>query len=86
MTRLTKQDEPFVWKAKQQLAFKIIVTAFTTAPIRRHFDLDREEIIETHASNCVSAEVLSQYYDEGVLHPMAYFSKKYTPAERDHTK
>lgn len=86
MTRLTKQDEPCVWKAKQQLAFEIIVTAFTMAPVRRHFDHDREKIIETHPSNCVSAGVLSQYDDEGVLHPMAYFSKKHTPAERNHNK
>jgi len=33
------------------------------------------------ASDYVSAGVLSRYDDEGVLHPVAYFSKKHTPAE-----
>jgi hypothetical protein len=32
LTRLTKNDEPFVWESEQQLAFEIMVTVFTTAP------------------------------------------------------
>jgi hypothetical protein len=38
-------------------------------------------IIETDASDYVSAGVLSQRDDEGVLHPVAYYSKKHSPAE-----
>ena len=81
LTRLTKKNEPFVWESEQQLAFEIMITAFTTAPALRHFDHEREVIIETDASDYVSAGVLSQRDDEGVLHPMAYFSKKHSPAE-----
>jgi len=81
LTRLTKKDEPFVWELEQQLAFETIVTAFTTAPALRHFDHEREVIIETDASNYVSAGVLSQRDDAGVLHPVAYYSKKHSPAE-----
>jgi hypothetical protein len=33
------------------------------------------------ASDYVSAGVLSQYDDDNVLYPMAYFSKKHSPAE-----
>jgi hypothetical protein len=75
--RLTRKDEPFVWEAEQQLAFETMVTAFTTAPALRHFDHEREVIIETDASNYVSAEVLSQRDDERVLHPVVYYSKCY---------
>jgi len=81
VTRLTKNDEPFKWEVEQQLAFETMVTTFTTAPVLRHFDLDREVIIETDTSSYVSAGVLSQYDDDGVLHPVAYFSKKHSPAE-----
>jgi len=35
-----------------------MVTAFTTAPALRHFDHEREVIIETDASDYVSAGVL----------------------------
>jgi hypothetical protein len=49
LTKLTKKDEPFVWKAEQQLAFETMVTTFTTARVFRHFDHEREVIIETDA-------------------------------------
>jgi hypothetical protein len=37
--------------------------------------------VETNASDYVSARILSQYDDEGILHPVAFFSKKHSPAE-----
>jgi hypothetical protein len=58
-----------------------MVLKFTTAPTLRHFDHSREVIIETDASDYVSAGVLSQSDNEGVLHPVAFFSKKHSPAE-----
>jgi len=81
MTRMTKKDEPFVWEAEEQLAFEMMVTAFTTAPVLRHFDHDRVVIIETDASDHVSAGLISQYDADGVLHPVAYFPKKHSLAE-----
>ena len=38
-------------------------------------------ILETDSSDFVSAGVLSQYDDSGVLHPVAFFSKKHTATE-----
>jgi hypothetical protein len=35
----------------------------------------------TNASDYSSASILSQYDDEGILHPVTFFSKKYSPAE-----
>jgi len=58
-----------------------MVTPFTTAQVLRHFDHEREVIIETDAFDYVSAEGLSQSVDEGVLHPVAHFSKKHSLAE-----
>jgi len=57
LTRLIKKDEPFIWEAEQQLAFEMMVTAFTTAPVLRHFNHDREVIIEIDVSDYVSAGV-----------------------------
>jgi len=81
LTRLTKKDEPFVWEAEQQLAFEMMVSTFTTAPVLWHFDQDRELIIETDTSDYVLAGVLSQHEDDRVLHPVANCCKKYSPAE-----
>ena len=46
-----------------------------------HFDPDKEIIIETDASDYVSAGILSQYDENDTLHPVAFFSKKHSPAE-----
>jgi hypothetical protein len=37
--------------------------------------------VETDASDYMSAGMLSQYNDDGILHPVAFFSKKHSPAE-----
>jgi len=55
--------------------------ACTTALALGQFDHEREVMIHKDASDYVSAEVLSQWDDDGVLHHMAFFSKKHTPAE-----
>jgi hypothetical protein len=55
--RLMKKEEAFVWEPEQQLACEAMVTAFTTAPALRHFDDEREVIIETDVCDYVSAGV-----------------------------
>ena len=69
------------WDPEQQAAFTQIQKACTSVSILRRFDFDRNVIFETDASDYISAGVLSQYDDNGVLHPVAYFSKKHSPAE-----
>jgi hypothetical protein len=46
-----------------------------------HFNHNQEVIVETDASNYISAIILSQYNNEGVLHPVTFLSKKHSPAE-----
>jgi len=55
--------------------------AFTTAPILIHFDFDKKIVVETDASDIASASILSQPGSDGLLHPIAFFSKKHIPAE-----
>jgi hypothetical protein len=81
LTRLTKMHKPFIWGPEQYMAFKTMITVFTPAPALQHFNHEREVIIKTDASDCVSVGVLSQRDDEGILHPVAYHSKKHTPSE-----
>ena len=45
------------------------------------FDFERDAVVETDTSDYVSAGVLSQYDDQGILHPVTFFSKKHAPAE-----
>jgi hypothetical protein len=63
------------------MAFSTLKATLTSVPILACFDLDWDIIVEMDTSNYISASVLSQYDDDNVLYPMAYFSKKYSPAE-----
>ncbi|KAG0152773.1 hypothetical protein PDIDSM_2578 [Penicillium digitatum] len=62
-------------------SFEALKKAFTSAPVLKAFDWSKEIVLETDASDFVSAGVLSQYDDAGILHPIAFFSKKHSAAE-----
>lgn len=81
LTALTRKDTPFVWTPACQSVFDSLKTAFTSAPILRHFDPEKDIVVETDASDFVSGGVLSQPDESGILHPVAFFSKKHSPAE-----
>ena len=81
LTRLTLKGAPFDWSPACQKAFEILKDKITTAPVLKHFDRDREAILETDSSDYVNGGVLSQKDDDGVLHPVAFYSKNLTPAE-----
>ena len=72
--------EPFEWNGERQKAFEDLKHAFTTSPVLAHYDPELETWMETDASDFVIAGVLSQMHGS-VLKPVAYFSKKMTPAE-----
>src|SRR5690606_26027912 len=81
LVNLTRKAVKFEWDSTCEAAFTALKQQFTTAPILRHFDPDREVLVETDASDYVSAEILSQRDDCGTLHPVAFYSKKHSPAE-----
>jgi hypothetical protein len=60
------------------------MTSFTTALAHHHFDRETEVIIQADGSDYVSAIVLSEPNDEGVFHPVTYFSKMTNPAETNY--
>lgn len=78
---LTKKSTRWSWSDRCQEAFQLLKDSFTQAPILRHFDPERQVFIETDASDYVSSGILSQKDDDGVLHPVAFMSKKHSPAE-----
>ena len=85
LTKTTTADRPpvFPWPddSEENKSFEALKTAFTTAPILAHFDPDKETWVETDASDYVVAAVLSQPDQHGLLHPVAFLSKKMSPAE-----
>lgn len=81
LTDLLKKDHQWRWGPEQEAAFELLKERFTQAPNMRHYDPDREAILETDASDWGEAAVLSQLFDDGLLHPVAYHSRKFNEAE-----
>jgi len=81
LTELTKKDKEWNWNAEADAAFAELKKRFTTAPILAHFDSAKEVIIETDASDFVIGAILSQRDEERRLHPVAFHSRKFQPAE-----
>ena len=57
-----------------------LTTAFTTAPVLKHFNPDLPAIVETDASDFTLGAIISQTH-EGRTHPVAFQSRKFTQAE-----
>jgi len=83
LTELTKKEkkEEWSWNPEVQAAFKELKKRFTTAPILAHFDSAKTVIIKTDASDFALGAVLSQRDKENSLHPEAFHSRKFPPAE-----
>lgn len=81
LTELTKKNATWNWSLSCQKAFDKLKGEFVKSPILRHFDPDRRSLVEVDSSEWAHGGILSQYDDNGILHPVAYFSGKLSPAE-----
>ncbi|XP_044718021.1 reverse transcriptase (RNA-dependent DNA polymerase) domain-containing protein [Hirsutella rhossiliensis] len=81
LTALTKKDAVFMWSKECEAAFEEMKSLLTSAPILAQWDPDRETIVETDSSGYVTGGALSQKGDDGIMRPVAFFSKKNAPAE-----
>ncbi|KJZ69971.1 hypothetical protein HIM_10642 [Hirsutella minnesotensis 3608] len=81
LTALTKKDAVFAWTKECDNAFEELKALLTSAPVLAQWDPDRETIVETDSSGYVTGEALSQKGDDGIMRPVAFFSKKNAPAE-----
>jgi hypothetical protein len=81
LINLIKKNTPFNWNQAYKDSFRLLKNTVASAPVLKLFDWTKEAIIETDASDYVSTSVLSQHNDEGVLYPVAFFSKKYSSIE-----
>lgn len=81
LTALTKKDVSFRWSVECQDAFEKLKELLICAPLLAHWDADRETMLETDSSGYVTGGALSQKGDDGLWRPVAFFSKKNSPAE-----
>lgn len=77
MTRLTGKEN-FTWNDQTQEAFDKLKITFSTAPVLMHVDFTKPFLLETDASDYAFGAILSQYGDDNYLHPVAFYSRKFT--------
>ena len=78
---LTRKDATFEWTTTAQKAYDLLKQAFTMAPVLLHPDPTKPFQVETDASDFAIGAILSQPDEVGVLHPVAYYSRKFTAPE-----
>jgi len=83
-TRLTRKEVEWEWGDEQQVAFEAFKTAMMTEPILQHFDPERPVTVETDTSDYAIGGICSQPDQNGILHPMAYYSWKLKDPERNY--
>lgn len=83
LTNLTRKDVEFKWNSDQQRAFDRLKAASIEAPTLIMFDTKKPVQVETDASDFAIGACLTQEKD-GKRHPIAYFSRKMTPAEQNY--
>ena len=81
LNALTKKEVKFQWGSECEKAFSDLKQRVCEAPILRHFDPNEQCFVETNSSDYVNAGVLSQPDGNGILYPVAYFSRRMSPAE-----
>ena len=83
LTKLSKKEEKsrFHWTNDCQEAFKEIKSRVASKPVLKHFDHTKTSYVEVDSSDHMHGGCFSQMDDTGILHPVAFFSQKLTPAE-----
>jgi hypothetical protein len=84
LTNLTRKGEVFKWTDECHAAFEELKRRLQTAPVMRHYQPDSETRMETDASDCVCAGVLSQKAEDGEWHPVAFYSKAMNTAQMNY--
>ena len=73
-----------MWGPDQQTAFATLLSCFQTTPVLCLPEVHKPFIVMTDASLLASGGVLMQKDDNGDLHPCAYLSQMFTPAEQNY--
>ena len=80
---MASPKRPWNWGAEQDVAFAKLRELLCNPPVLKLPDFERPFVVDTDACKDTTGAVLLQKYDDG-LHPIAYHSSKYAPAERNY--
>jgi hypothetical protein len=83
-----KKTGPFTWTAEADAAFRTLKACFSQEPMLAHYDPEKRSRVEVDASGGAIGGVMSQEDDPHAKRPrwkpVAFFSRKMTPAEKNY--
>jgi len=79
---LLRKDVKFCWTAECKKAFIGMKKYLCSSPILSIYSQNKEVFIYTDASGDGLGAILKQPQENGILHPVAYFSKKLNPSQK----
>jgi hypothetical protein len=84
LNELTRKDAEWSWETRHQNAFEELKTRVTTEPVLAHPILTDPFELEVNASGFAMGAVLLQRKEDGKKHPIVYYSKTLSAAERNY--
>ncbi len=81
LTDLLKKGERFVWSRECQDSFQNLKNVLCSHPVLKAPDFTKRFKLACDASGFALGSALLQEDDDGVDHPVAYYSKKFTAAQ-----
>jgi ribonuclease HI len=84
LNELTRKDTEWSWETQHQTAFEELKKRVTTEPVLAHPILTDPFELEVDASGFAMGAVLLQKKEDGKKHPIAYYSKTLSAAERNY--
>lgn len=81
----TPHNSTFPLSGDALQAFQTLKSHFVSAPLLLHFDPSKQCTLVTDASDFAISAILLQPDSANLLHPVAYFSRKLSPAEINYT-
>lgn len=85
LTQLLSKRVKFMWSERCDRAFKELKAMLLSAPVLAATDFKSPFKLAVDASNVAAGAVLLQEGDEGVEHPVCYFSKKFSKSQRNYS-
>ena len=84
LTELLKKGQTFKWTDQCEESFRSLQRVLCSSPVLTSPNFERGFKLACDASNVAVGAVLLQENDSGIDHPVAYFSKKLSPAQKNY--
>lgn len=84
LTQLTRKRQSWQWGPAENEAFEQLKRIFASEPVLLQWDPERSTVLEADCSGYALGGCLSQYDGQGRLRPVAYYSRKLSPAESNY--